>query len=1027
MGPPRKSRNVNKRYSYINEVSPKRDEDVTKRSSSRKRKLADMLGPRWSTEELTRFYDSYRKNGKDWKKVAGAVRNRSPEMIEALYTMNKAYLSLPHGTASSAGLIAMMTDHYSNFVGSDSDQESNDAAGSSRRSQKRARGRFSGVASKDLDEQYASHSLSVAPNYECLSLLKKKRTGTRPRPVGKRTPRFPVAVSHEITKAGNYSSSNKLGLKSDNNAGDDEVAHKIAMALTEASQRVGSPQISGTPSRIAESVMSSPFRNAQRKVTVNDVEGSTEADGELKSPQKGRKHEEKKIEADFNSGSHSDDIKEECSGTEEGLGMDTVRNKFDYEADVSKIYNSLRPSQSKKALFSNESKLQIKDEENRDHVDESAPVESSPPIRAKRKSSGIRMKGCLLSNSEVFPSKMPKNRKGAGLDDRSVLEGNQNSHLFSTKTRKNKKTPKSKVQKMEINARNHVNGSPGAEAGDQRKQPVSKNKKTLQSGSAKLMKAPENTGDADARKEGIDAAQSPTHIHSINQVTSRNKVKSSRKTILKKPEVLKDLNFSEKISSDMGSLHETAVILKDKLCNCLSNPLLRRFCTFEWFYSAIDYPWFAKREFDEYLHHVGLGHVPRLTHVEWSFIRSSLGKPRRFSQQFLKQEKAKLNLYRDSVRKHYTELREGVREGLPTDLSRPLSVGQRVVAIHPKTREIHDGNVLTVDHNKCRVQFNRNELGVEFVTDIDCMPLNPIEYMPPILGRQSAVGDTYFESSNEQKANGRASEYENLDNINCASAFLNPPSSLKEAKTRSGLVDAYSQAKEADVRALALLNRGLKKKEAIVMELRRMNDEILESQACDGDLSWKGSEPFKKQYAAVLIQLSDVNEQVSSALHSLRERNAYQGRRHPLTDQPGSHLNDIMESSRTKAQSMVNAAIQAILSLKGRDYNVEETIDFVNERIPLDDDDSSSAKEVKNFASSEVEAQIPRELIAKCVATLIMIQKCTERQFPPCDVAQILDSAVTSLQPRSSNNLPVYGEIQKCVGIIKNQILALIP
>lgn len=70
------------------------------------------------------------------------------------------------------------------------------------------------------------------------------------------------------------------------------------------------------------------------------------------------------------------------------------------------------------------------------------------------------------------------------------------------------------------------------------------------------------------------------------------------------------------------------------------------------------------------------------------------------------------------MRKHYAELRTGIREGLPRDLPRPLSVGQRVIAIHPKTRELHDGSVLTVDHDRCRVQFDRPELGVEFVTVI---------------------------------------------------------------------------------------------------------------------------------------------------------------------------------------------------------------------------------------------------------------------------------------------------------------------
>lgn len=81
----------------------------------------------------------------------------------------------------------------------------------------------------------------------------------------------------------------------------------------------------------------------------------------------------------------------------------------------------------------------------------------------------------------------------------------------------------------------------------------------------------------------------------------------------------------------------------------------------------------------------------------------------------MKEEKEKLNQYQDSVRTHYTELRSGSRDGLPTDLARPLSVGQRVVAIYPKTREIHDGTVLTVDHDhhRCRIQFDRPELGVE--------------------------------------------------------------------------------------------------------------------------------------------------------------------------------------------------------------------------------------------------------------------------------------------------------------------------
>lgn len=46
-----------------------------------------------------------------------------------------------------------------------------------------------------------------------------------------------------------------------------------------------------------------------------------------------------------------------------------------------------------------------------------------------------------------------------------------------------------------------------------------------------------------------------------------------------------------------------------------------------------------------------------------------------------------------------------------------------------------------------------------------------------------------------------------------------------------------------------------------MFELKHMNDEVLDNQK-NGDNSLKDSELFKKQYAAVLLQLSEVNEQV---------------------------------------------------------------------------------------------------------------------------------------------------------------------
>ncbi|KAL2459632.1 Protein ALWAYS EARLY 3 [Forsythia ovata] len=1144
MGPTRKYRSVNKQY--INEPSPSKDGDSAKRSNSRKRKLSDALGPQWGKEDLSCFYEAYRKYGKDWEKVAGAVRNRSVKMVEALYTMNRAYLSLPEGTASVIGLIAMMTDHYISLAGSDSEQESDDGAESSRKPQKRARGKDQPTNSKTSDRQLIPHSQIVASDSGCLLLLKKKCSGgSRSRPVGKRTPRFPVSYSYENMNRENYFSPPSQRLKIEANANDADIAHEIAIALAEASQKRGSPQVSGTPCRRAEIFMPSPVRHAQIKSVAEmvnvkllatdtdgeDSKGSMEADaGELcgkldmmesvsgvTARGKGRKLEGKKFEVDKNSENHLVDIKQECNGMDEGQRLGAMRANVDVEIRDAKISRSCLPSQRKKSKKvpsrrdegpafdalqtladmslmmptenEDESKVQSKYKDG-DHVDKSGTLEALPANqqKIKRRPMGFRVKGYQpISSSEVASSKTSKPGKVSLFDVSIAREESEDPHLSVLETRK-----KQKIRKTEACPEIHLSESPGIEAGDAGKKLMSKNKKASRSGSQKLMKSSNNPSSADLQRVGSDSAQSAIEVPVVYHVDLPTEVGSTQKMGTRKPQDQKDSISPDKVSNNQtnkpsASFEDQGFNVKNKISSCLSNHRLRRWCKYEWFYSAIDYPWYAKREFVEYLYHVGLGHVPRLTLVEWGVIRSSLGKPRRFSEQFLKEEKEKLNQYRDSVRRHYTELREGIRGGIPTDLVMPLSVGQHIIAIHPKTREIHDGCVLTVEHSRCRVQFDRHELGVEFVRDVDCMPLTLFKNMHAWLGRQTDSVDMFFGSSNELKMNGRAKEFmkislgDNLDNIDSlshlspsahpassllkqtkvASADANLQTRIWPAETATYQQTVYSlpsslaqiQSKEADVQALAELTHALDKKEAVVLELRRMNNEVLETQK-NGDSSLKESKPFKRQYAAVCTELNGANDQVSSALYCLRQRNTYQVNS-SLTlprlftnfgdpgdvlscfdtsacqpDESGSHMNEIINSSRTKALTMVDAALQAMPSFKGGENikKIEEAIDYVNSRISLDGSCMSVAPDPKlTDASDKNEAQIPSELITKCVATLLMIQKCTERRFPPDNVAQILDFAVKSLQPSCLENLPVYAEIQKCMGIIRSQILALIP
>lgn len=1147
MASARKVRNANKRYAKINEDWQDKDTPSVPKSKVRKKKLSDMLGSQWSKDELERFYGAYRKYGKDWRKVAGTIRDRTSDMVKALYNMNKAYLSLPEGTATAAGLIAMMTDHYNILDGSNSDRESSDSPKASRRLQKRGRAKLQSV-SKTSDTHFTDllQPQPASSSYGCLSLLKKKRSGdlfvgNRPRAVGKRTPRVPVASMYHRDDRG---APNRQA-KPDANDGDDEGAHVAALALAEVHQRGGSPQISHTPRRSGDHMFLSPAKSSGRKNADSEMGssklhgfqldadypegslGSREAETgdytkgtsyliankgspsskpqkKVKRPQKRRKKAVRRTDDQF------EDDREACSGTEEGCSMKKAKEEpeletlgtktawpsstsnkrsrqlfFDDEslaldalhtlADLS--VNILQPS----SVVESESSAQIKDEK-RDNDSDGKPGIPAAAVsvyeqKDNSKSTSKKLKRQPeMASTDMVTRKKGKLAKDTHPDGSTTSEVKQQACTCGVKTEKKKKSSMGKILK------------------DEKKMPKDVEKTEV---------SPEE--EKTSSNKTMDIAETTTQVATTLHADLMAKGKSRRKLGIQKSltQECKPAEGAGDSGSDKLSYSLSNIIdLKDKLSHCLSSRLLRRWCMFEWFYSAIDYPWFAKSEFVEYLNHVKLGHVPRLTHVEWGVIRSSLGKPRRLSKQFLHEEREKLAQYRDSVRQHYTELLSGVREGLPTDLARPLAVGQRVIACHPRTRELHDGNVLTVDHNQCRVQFDRPELGVELVKDIDCMPLHPLENFPESLRHQSAINGYYshlseakYEDQMKELASGGAAR--STSNLNGTDATFYTPSGhpmstlMKQEKANTAVNEvavatqqsmynqpctlSQIQEREADIRALGELSRALDKKEALLVELRHMNEEVSGKQK-DGEII-KDLEHFRKQYAMVLVQLRDSNDQVAAALLSLRQRNTYHGNSGQsksmengialagapdpynlfsyINPESGSQVIEVIETSKSRAKMMVDVAIQAMCKVSEGENafsKIGEALAHLNSRgtgsgssilgirrIPPDSGQSNAsyhddctAAPAANSSSRlpngcDSEAQFPKELISSCVAMMLMIKNCTEKQYHPAEVAHILDSALSSVQPCSSQNIPIFREIEMCMGIIKNQMLALIP
>ncbi|KAJ0234263.1 Protein ALWAYS EARLY 2 [Hirschfeldia incana] len=1012
----RKSRSVNKRFT--NEPSPRKDASGTssRKNKQRKVKVSDKLGPQWTRVELERFYDSYRKYGQDWRKVAAAIRNsRSVDMVEALFNMNRAYLSLPEGTASVAGLIAMMTDHYSVMEGSGSEGEGDDVPEVPRKQQKRKRPKPQlSDSHEEVDKQHP-----VTSTDGCLKFLKQARAnGSHRRATGKRTPRVPVQTSDMGDDREGSTPPNKRARKQ-LDASDDVDA----LTLTDASRREGSPSDN---SPIKSWGKMSRTRKAQSLVgSSRDKKLESDRDDEMEVPRKLKRVYKKRIkveeaecnDSEDNGGASATEGRRTKSKRRTSRGTYSPRSpkkrdnklttgdEFDALQALADLSASLLPG----AFMESESSAQLKEERIEKDMDEKP---SSPEVTSTRsygeKSDSEPDDSLLHAISAIGNaaySRKPKSSRQPSTDHNDVptekLEPEPTSGS-SKRQRKPKKlwdetpidsTRKKSIKKQEM-AQEDLN--------------VKSSLKTKRFGQgptpSKQLKAvkelEESTTTSDKKRSAIDGEVANKEVSdSVPESLPQKKPPNRRKMSLKKSLQERDKS-SDKASRSSRSLSEHELLLKDKLSTSLSHPLARRRCIFEWFYSAIDHPWFAKMEFVDYLNHVGLGHIPRLTRLEWSVIKSSLGRPRRFSERFLQEEREKLRQYRESVRKHYTELRTGAREGLPTDLARPLTVGNRVIAIHPKTREVHDGKILTVDHSQCNVLFD--ESGVELVKDIDCMPSNPLEYMPEGLRRQV---DKCLSVKKEAQLSG---------NPNLGGYVIFPPSGLENAD-----FSMNPSLNQSDMIGPTLHGKVLTNTSSSPHQTNQPHI-VNYSKGHEADI----------QRAVALQHASDEKELEPEML-------------------------EIVKGSKTRAKAMVDAAIKAASSVKeGEDAIkvIQEALDMVGKHQPLrssmvkleehanggmehqqnpsPSSDASKPMANNDFISQDSEkneAQMPSELITSCVASWLMIQMCTERQYPPSDVAQLIDTAVTSLQPRCPQNLPIYREIQMCMGRIKTQILSLVP
>ena len=310
-----------------------------------------------------------------------------------------------------------------------------------------------------------------------------------------------------------------------------------------------------------------------------------------------------------------------------------------------------------------------------------------------------------------------------------------------------------------------------------------------------------------------------------------------------------------------------------RLRNLLKLPKAHKMCMFEWFYSHIDQPLFCgendfcaclKESFPELS-------TKMLTRAHWSKIRRLMGKPRRCSAAFFREERAALELKRSRLR--LLQQRKIACDDpdawcdLPREVPMALVLGTNVTA---RVRGTHDGlftgQIDAVDTNNAiyRVTFDRPNLGTHLVADTEvasCEPQETINLMS-LVDRKPHVPHRSFPNYSEA----------HREDLDCS---LQSPTNehdpvLGRSPMRSKLLISSSNEHGGTLggfpvqflKCISRLSRILSIKREKVNKLSEMNSQAEKANSYGEQLTLE----FQKQYATIVLDLERLNKDLNDLL-----------------------------------------------------------------------------------------------------------------------------------------------------------------
>ena len=264
------------------------------------------------------------------------------------------------------------------------------------------------------------------------------------------------------------------------------------------------------------------------------------------------------------------------------------------------------------------------------------------------------------------------------------------------------------------------------------------------------------------------------------------------------------------------------------------SPKVLHWCKCEWFYSYIDRGFFSHNELEELMKLINLNTNENYTLYEWRVIKRMMGRPRRFSDKFVQDEKRKLYKYREAIKvlqqgrvlpSNYHDMLPYINMNIGSVSSR-LMVGQKVLAIHPNTGELKSGSILTMDANKYHVQFDKPELGVCSISDTQLVPL----YSPEEVRDHLRYGE--ITPYSQGPFIYRTQVITDRENIS--------PQTIGE-RYKAGV----------NIYAMAFLLKLLERKEALINLLKEYNQESKDR--LSHNPNWRPENDFQQQYAWIVI------------------------------------------------------------------------------------------------------------------------------------------------------------------------------